>query len=98
MTLSNETKKAPGVMTVPFCRTSKQNICFRECVKLIKIAEETGCTIKLTAGQQSGTTGSLLSLLKLAIVPGTPIVLSLQGENMEQAYHMCMDVLNGEAA
>lgn len=89
---------AQEMISVPFYRKAKQHICFRECVKLMKIAETTGCKIRLVSGKQSGTTDSLLSLLKLGIASGTPLVLSLSGENREKAYHLCMDVLNGEAA
>ena len=86
------------LMVIPFCRKSKHNICFRECVKLIKIAEETGCRISFTAGGSKGDTDSLLSLLKLGIIPGTSVVMSLSGGNVEEAYRQAMTVLEGEAA
>ena len=98
MTMQQNNKANENMIRVPFYRTTKQHICFRECVILMKIAEETGCSIELVSGQQSGNTDSLLSLLKLGIASGTPIVLALKGANMEVAYRKCMEVLNGEAA
>ena len=52
---------------------TKCNIGFREATQLVKIAAETGSTIKLVAGSKVGTTASVLSLIKMVIPAGASV-------------------------
>ncbi|MBR2216185.1 MAG: HPr family phosphocarrier protein [Selenomonadaceae bacterium] len=87
-----------GMRLAPVVGLVKQNICFRECAKIIKIAEETGCHISITAGSRKGTTDSLLSLVQLGLTPGRTVVLSATGQAPELAFRDCLKVLDGGAA
>ena len=79
-----------------FFKTAKQHLCFRECAKIVKIAEATGCEIHLAAGDKRGSTKSLLSFLHLGIVPGTPITLTIRGRDTYTAFHRCLEILEGK--
>ncbi|MBR2216639.1 MAG: HPr family phosphocarrier protein [Selenomonadaceae bacterium] len=87
-----------NISLAPVVGLVKQKICFRECAKLIKIAEETGCRISITAGSRKGSTDSLLSLVQLELTPGRTVVLSASEASAARAYRDCLRVLDGEAA
>lgn len=70
---------------------------FRECAKLVKIAKETDCVIRLAAGKKSGSTESMLSLMQMGLREGTSVVLSVQGEDSRAAFHECVKVLDGKS-
>ncbi len=70
---------------------------FRECARLVTIARETGCVIRLAVGKKSGSTESMLSLIQMGLCEGTSVVLSIQGEDSRAAFHACVKVLDGES-
>lgn len=94
----NKDSLRESLRLAPIVSVVKQTICFRECAKLIKIAEETGCTIHLSAGERKGSTESLLSLVRLELTPGRTVVVSVNGQAPEEAFRGCLRVLDGEAA
>ena len=71
---------------------------FRECSRLVAIARENGCVIRLAAGKKSGSTESMLSLIQMGLREGTSVVLSIQGEDSRAAFHECVKVLDGETS
>lgn len=83
-------------MTFPIVGIVQQNMCFRECAKIIKIAEETKCIITFTSNTDSADTTSLLSLLKLKLTPGQTVVIKAEGEETVEAYKKCMEVLSAK--
>lgn len=83
-------------MTFPITGTVKQNMCFRECAKIIKIAEETNCLISFMGNGKKADTKSLLSLVKLELTPGQTVVIKADGDNVIDAYRQCMDVLSAK--
>ena len=70
---------------------------FRECARLVAVARETGCVIRLVAGKKSGSTDSMLSLVQMGLREGTSVVLSIRGEDSRAAFHECVKVLDGES-
>ena len=70
---------------------------FRESARLVAIAKKTGCVIRLAAGKRSGSTDSMLSLIRMGLREGTSVVLSIQGEDSRAAFHECVKVLDGES-
>ena len=68
----------------------------RECSHLVRIAEETGCLIRLVSGKKSGSTMSILSLANLEITKGKSLVLSIHGARNEEAFHEAIKVISGE--
>lgn len=81
---------------VSFILVSKGIIGFRESARLIKIAEETNCTITIASGKKIGTTKSILSMVNLEIVPGKSLVLNIKGERNEEAFRDAVKVVSGE--
>ena len=60
---------------------------FRECLLLIKLAEETECRIELHVNGKVGSTDSILSLVQLGIIPNTIVAFSIKGENQVECIH-----------
>ena len=81
---------------VSFMLIAKGVLAFRECAHIVRIAEETGCLIRIISGKKVGTTKSILSLTNLGIVPGKTLVLSIHGARNEDAFHEIIKVINGE--
>lgn len=70
---------------------------FRECARLVEIAENTGCDVRLAAGRHSGSAGSIFSLVHMGLTAGQSVLLTIKGENREEAFREIRKVLNGEA-
>ena len=81
---------------VSFILVAKGVLGLRECSHLVRIANETGCLIRLISGKRSATTKSILSLANLGIVKGKSLVLSIHGARSEDAFHAAVKVINGE--
>ena len=82
---------------VSFILVSKVKLCFRECSKIIKVAEDTGCLIEIASGTKSGDTSSILSLVNLEIGIDKSLVLTIKGENKEEAFHRVSKIIDGTA-
>ena len=70
--------------------TTRKILCFRECAKLVTIAEETGSVIKLRLGNNVGSTQSLLSLTKLGISADSTVTLTIEGGDTHSAYNQAV--------
>ncbi len=81
---------------VSFLIVAGVTIGFRESARLVKIADETGCNIRLASGKRSGYSKSIFSLVQMGIVAGQSFLLIIEGENREAAFHEIRKVLNGE--
>ena len=83
-------------MEVSFILVSKGILGFRESAHLIKIAEETNCTITIASGKKIGTTESILSMVNLGIMPGKSLVLNIKGARNEEAFREVSKIIGGE--
>ena len=92
----NEEELAKYGAVVSFIMVAKGILGFRECMHIVKIAEDTGCLIRIISGKKSGSTKSILSLANLEILPGKSLVLSIHGAKNEAAFHEVVKVINGE--
>ena len=92
--MASKTAKSGAVV---MRRDVKCMVGFRESARLVKIAKETGCVIRLAVGKKSGSTESMLSLIQMGLREGTSVVLSIQGEDSRAAFHECVKVLDGES-
>ncbi len=81
---------------VSFLLVTKTVLGFRESARLVEIARETGCTIRLAAGKRSGSSESLYSFVHMGLGAGNSVVLNIEGEAREEAFHAVQKVLNGE--
>ena len=99
--VAKKAKVIPAVSTlatvVSFILVSKVKLCFRECAKIVKVAEETNCLIEIASGTKSGSTESILSLVNLGILDGKSLVLTIKGKNNEEAFRRVSKILNGSA-
>lgn len=93
---ANRQKHREDYHVVVFPRVALRHICFRECAKLIRIGEETGCKIYISAGEKRGSTDSLISLLRMEIKSGTSLTVTIQGKDTYTAFHRFTDVLDGK--
>ena len=81
---------------VSFILVSKGIIGFRESAHLIKVAQDTNCTLTIASGKKIGTTESILSLVNLGIMPGKSLVLNIKGERNEEAFREASKIISGE--
>lgn len=97
--VSEKISKLPMAVAsvVSFILVSKVKLCFRECAKIVKVAEDTGCLIEIASGTKSGDTSSILSLVNLEIGIDKSLVLTIKGERNEEAFHRVSKIINGTA-
>ena len=81
---------------VSFIMVAKGVMAFRESAHIIKVAEETDCTISIASGKNFGTTKSILSLVNLGITAGKSLVLNIKGERNEEAFREVAKIIGGE--
>ena len=93
--------KTPSAATVAnivsFILVAKTKLCFRECAKIVQVAEDTGCMIEIASGTKSGNSESILSLLNLGIVAEKSLVLTIKGERNDEAFRAVSKILSGKA-
>ena len=82
--------------TVSFLLVAKATLGFRESARLVEIAKETGCMLRLAAGKRSGSSESIYSFVHMGLIAGQSVVLTIEGEAREEAFHEVQKVLNGE--
>ena len=90
-----ETATAPK-NEVSFIMVSKGVLGFRESAHLVKVAEQTNCSISIASGKKYGTDKSILSLVNLGILPGKSLVLNIKGERNEEAFREISKIIGGE--
>ena len=83
------------VKEVSFIMIAKGVIAFRESAHIIKVAEDTGCTISIASGKKFGTNKSILSLVNLGITSGKSLVLNIKGERNEEAFREVSKIIAG---
>lgn len=81
---------------VSFILVAKNTLGFRECARLVKIANDTNCKIEIASGKKSGTTDSILSMVNLGITADKSLVLTIKGKHNEDAFHEAVKIINGE--
>ena len=90
----------PEIMTaraeVSFIMIAKGVLGFRESAHIVKVAEDTGCTISIASGKKYGTNDSILSLVNLGITAGKSLVLNIKGERNEEAFREVSKIIAGE--
>jgi len=86
----------PQTKEVSFIMVAKGVLAFRESAHIIKVAEDTDCTISIASGKNFGTTKSILSLVNLGITGGKSLVLNIKGERNEEAFREISKIIGGE--
>ena len=81
---------------VAFIMVAKGVLGFRESAHLVKVAEETGCSISIASGKKFGSTKSILSLVNLGIMAGKSLVLNIKGARNKEAFREVSKVIGGE--
>ncbi|MBR0062482.1 MAG: HPr family phosphocarrier protein [Selenomonadaceae bacterium] len=100
-TTKHNHRVAPVIETTPrkevsFIMVAKGVIGFRESAHIVKVAEETNCSISIASGKKFGTDKSILSLVNLGINAGKSLVLNIKGERNEDAFREVSKILAGE--
>ena len=81
---------------VSFILVAKGVLGFRESAHIIKVAENTGCSISIASGKNYATNKSILSLVNLGITNGKSLVLNIKGERNEEAFREISKIIAGE--
>ena len=81
---------------VSFIMIAKGVLGFRESAHLVKIAEETDCSISIASGKKFGSSKGILSLVNLGITAGKSLVLNIKGDRNEDAFREVSKIINGE--
>lgn len=81
---------------VSFILVAKVMLGFRECAKMVKIAQDTGCKFEIASGKKSGTSDSILSLAALEISADKSLVLTIKGDRNEEALKGISKIISGE--
>ena len=71
---------------------------FRESAALMKVADDSGCRIRLASGNKKGSTDSVLSLMSMGLAAGNSVVLSVEGNDEASAIDGCARVLHAHGA
>ncbi|MBR4152026.1 MAG: HPr family phosphocarrier protein [Selenomonadaceae bacterium] len=90
------TEAVEPVKEVSFIMVAKGVIGFRESAHIVKIADETNCTISIASGKNFGTNKSILSLVNLMLTSGKSLVLNIKGERNEEAFRAVSKIIAGE--
>ncbi len=80
--------------TVSFILVSKNTLGFRECAGIVKIAQNTNCTVHMASGKKSGSSASILSLVGLGITADKSLVLTIKGERNAEAFREISKIIN----
>lgn len=101
--IENKNKGSGSVLTVAnraavvsFILVAKVTLGFRECAKMVKIAEDTDCRFEIASGSKSGTSESILSLVGLEISANKSLVLTIKGKRNEEAFRGISKIISGE--
>jgi len=81
---------------VSFIMVAKGVLGFRESAHIVKVAEETNCTISIASGKNFATNKSILSLVNLGITSGKSLVLNIKGARNEEAFREISKIIGGE--
>lgn len=79
-----------------FILVAKVTLGFRECAKMVKIAQDTGCKFEIASGSKTGTSDSILSLTMLEISADKSLVLTVKGDRAEDALKGISKIISGE--
>ena len=96
MPIVEATTEAANEKEVAFIMVAKGVLGFRESAHIVKVAENTGCSISIASGKKYGTTKSILSLVNLGIMSGKSLVLNIKGEHTEEAFRELSKIIGGE--
>lgn len=86
--------KIPTAMS--FILVAKVTLGFRECAKMVKIAQDTGCKFEIASGSKTGTSDSILSLTMLEISADKSLVLTIKGDRAEDSLKGISKIISGE--
>ena len=88
--------ETPRNKEVSFIMVAKGVIGFRESAHIVRVADETNCSISIASGKNFGTSKSILSLVNLGINSGKSLVLNIKGERNEEAFREVSKIISGE--
>ena len=94
--LNKVSTAATSAGVVSFILVAKITLGFRECAKMVKIAQDTDCKIEIASGSKSGTSDSILSLAALEISADKSLVLTIKGDRNEEAFRGISKIISGE--
>ena len=96
VTFAEVPTEATQAKEVSFIMVAKGVLGFRESAHIVKVAEDTGCSVSIASGKKFGTSKSILSMVNLTISSGKSLVLNIKGERNEEAFREISKIIAGE--
>jgi len=73
-----------------------QGMHLRPATEFAKLAQSTGCTVRVIAGDAEANGASVLELAMMAAGQGTVLVITAEGENCEKAVLALADLVRND--
>ena len=73
-----------------------QGMHLRPATEFARLAQSTGCAVRVRAGDLEADGGSVLELAMMAVGPGTTLVITAQGEGCEAAVRSLVDLVRND--
>ena len=73
-----------------------QGMHLRPATEFARLAQSTGCAVRVRAGDAEADDGSVLELAMMAVGPGTTIVITAQGEGCEDAVRSLVELVRND--
>lgn len=76
--------------------SNPQGMHLRPATEFAKLAQSTGCTVTVVAGEAQANGGSVLELAMMAAGPGTVLVITAEGRDCEQAVAALVELVRND--
>ena len=73
-----------------------QGMHLRPATEFARLAQSTGCTVRVRAGDLEADGGSVLELAMMAVGPGTTLVITAQGEKCDDAVRLLVELVRND--
>ena len=73
-----------------------QGMHLRPATEFARLAQSTGCTVRVRAGELEADGASVLELAMMAVGPGTTLVITAQGEKCDDAVRLLVELVRND--
>lgn len=73
-----------------------QGMHLRPATEFARLAQSTGCTVRVRAGDLEADGASVLELAMMAVGPGTTLVITAQGEKCDDAVRLLVELVRND--
>jgi len=73
-----------------------QGMHLRPATEFARLAQSTGCSVRVRAGDAEADGASVLELAMMAVGPGTTLVITAEGEGCEAALRLLVELVRND--